>query len=111
MHDMNSCWGGQPYQSQWAKVICGGSCKMFIKNDISARERQHFDPGEEPLTRCPQDVTNQSGGNDGRRKKRFHIFSSECFDVFVRSVFEILRQSPHRAGGRGVKRDGRRVRT
>lgn len=36
MHDMNSCWGGQPYQSQWAKVICGGSCKMFIKNDISA---------------------------------------------------------------------------
>lgn len=36
MHDMNSRWGGQPYQSQWAKVICGGSCKMFIKNDISA---------------------------------------------------------------------------
>lgn len=79
MCDMNSFWGGQPYQSKWANVICGGTCEMFRKEWYRCMRGvalwSQLGLANKKPTRCYK-----SKRRGGGRLKDF-IFSSKCFDV------------------------------
>lgn len=82
---MDGVWGGQPCQSGPILFVVG--LKNVRKGAISPRERCS-------TLICADKMLHIKG--EGRRPRGL-IFSTKCFDVSIRGVFDILWRSHYRA--------------